>query len=152
MFLRSVLITFIFCFFLGCAKETAQIKEKKEFNTGLGYIELNCQNYYFYGDVWVNHRENFFEVNIYNFGNEILKVEGFNDKIKIFYLGNEIKGDYYELFPVNIKLLFDILKRYFFQEPIEESESLFFEIDNGRKILNIIINDCKIRIFLIRNI
>ncbi len=143
-----VFLLFFVFFFVGCSREVLQIKENKGGITKQGYLELICKDSYFYGDVIVKGDENFFEVSIYNFGAEIIKVEDIKGKIKILYLGNEVKDAYFHLFPVDVSLLNSNLKKYFFNEFLEESNTIFYKLEEDRKVFNIIIENCHLKFFL----
>ncbi|MCX7990643.1 MAG: hypothetical protein N2999_01210 [Proteobacteria bacterium] len=147
--IKFVTFFIIISFFAGCARELVNINKSSELIIkGVGYLELYCGDYYFYGDILTNGNKDFFEISIYNFGNEILKINELNDKIKILYLGGEIKDDYFQLFPMDINFLVKNLKRYFLEQPLDKSDSIFFETENDKKILNIIRDNCRVKIFL----
>ncbi len=130
----------------GCAVKTEQTFPKKISHSGMGFIELVCPDNYFYGDLTYNLYDNQdLEIDIYNFGTPILKITDYANRLRIFYLGNEVSDNYYNFFPVDIKSLKNIIRDYVKIGQITEKEAAVLDIDN-KKYLIFNSRNCTIKI------
>lgn len=148
MLLRFFFAISVLCFFNCCAKDISRLKEKKEIYTKEGYIEFLCEGNYFYGDIIANGNDDYLKISIFNFGNEIFSIEDYGKNFKAFYLGSELGKDYLEFVPFDIKFFLGLIKKLFNNEKFEENTNIFFELENEKRVLNILEDKCKVKIFL----
>lgn len=150
IFRNFIIILFLFILFNGCAGVKGANQLKSEKYKGIGYLELLCPQYYFYGDVILTAYDNDMEMEIFSFGSPFIKVQDKDGRIKVFYLGSELSNDDINIFPINLTQLKEPLLSYVFDRDVNNTESVYTEIKEGKKFLILSNNSCMLKLFLER--